>query len=286
VGQVARADSHLICSRRAFASGDFFCGEIGSHAARARLEAALALQPVRTISFADRIHAMKLETVRALVTGGSSGIGREIASQLIARGGKVVICGRDEAKLKRAADEIGAVAVRADVSNEADAIAAVRQTIETFDDYNVLVNNAGFGAFAPLLDTSVDEIERVFATNVVGAMVVARESARHFAAKQKGNIINISSSAGRRGFAGGTAYVASKFALSGMTECWRAELRKHNVRVMQINPSEVQTEFFAGRPFSERKLRAVEIAQAALSMLEMDDRGFVTELSVWATNPD
>ena len=85
---------------------------------------------------------------------------------------------------------------------------------------------------------------------------------------------------------GGTAYVASKFALSGMTECWRAELRKHDIRVMQINPSEVQTDFFRGRPHSERKLRAAEIAHAALSMLEMDDRGFITELSVWATNPD
>ena len=71
-----------------------------------------------------------------------------------------------------------------------------------------------------------------------------------------------------------------------MTECWRAELRKHDIRVMQINPSEVQTDFYRGRPLSERKLRAAEIAHAALSMLEMDDRGFITELSVWATNPD
>lgn len=229
---------------------------------------------------------MKIETVRALVTGGSSGIGKEIARQLVARGGQVVICGRDEAKLHAAAKEIGATAVHADVSVEADAIAAVKTTIETLGDYNVLINNAGFGTFAPLLDTSVEEMERVFATNVIGAMVVARESARYFKQKNGGNIVNLSSSAGRRGFANGTAYVASKFAVSGMTECWRAELRKHNVRVMQVNPSEVQTEFFASRPFSERKLRAEEIAHATLSMLEMDDRGFITELSVWATNPD
>jgi 3-oxoacyl-[acyl-carrier protein] reductase len=64
-------------------------------------------------------------------------------------------------------------------------------------------------------------------------------------------------------------------------------LRKHDIRVMQINPSEVQTEFHrGGRALSDRKLRAEEIAHAALSMLEMDDRGFITELSVWATNPD
>ena len=230
---------------------------------------------------------MKLSDVRALVTGGSSGIGFEIARQLKEKGAQVVICGRDEAKVIEAAKNIGAHGIRADVSAEADAIALVRKTIEILPDYNVLINNAGFGSFAPLLDTDLAEMQRLFATNVFGAMVVARESARHFVSRSRGNIINISSSAGVRGFAGGTAYAASKFAVSGMTECWRAELRKHDIRVMQINPSEVQTEFSRGnRPPSERKLRATEIAHAALSMLEMDDRGFITELSVWATNPD
>jgi 3-oxoacyl-[acyl-carrier protein] reductase len=230
---------------------------------------------------------MKLSDVRALVTGGSSGIGFEIARQLKMKSADVVICGRDAAKVKKASAMIAAHGIRADVSVEADAVELVRRTIERLPDYNVLINNAGFGSFAPLVDTDLGEMQRLFATNVFGAMVVARESARHFISRKRGNIINISSSAGMRGFAGGTAYAASKFAVSGMTECWRAELRKHDIRVMQINPSEVQTEFFGGdRPPSDRKLRATEIAHAALSMLEMDDRGFITELSVWATNPD
>ncbi len=230
---------------------------------------------------------MKLSDVRALVTGGSSGIGFEIARQLKEKGGQVVICGRDEAKVAEAAKKIGVHGVRADVSVEAEVIALIGKTVELFSDYNVLINNAGFGSFAPLVDTDLAGMQHLFATNVFGAMMVARESARHFISRKRGNIINISSSAGKRGFAGGTAYAASKFAVSGMTECWRAELRKHDIRVMQINPSEVQTDFFrGGRPPSERKLRATEIAHAALSMLEMDDRGFITELSVWATNPD
>jgi len=230
---------------------------------------------------------MKLSDVRALVTGGSSGIGLEIARQLRQSGAEVVLCGRDEGKASAAAATIGAHAVRADVSVEADAIALVQRTIELMPDYNVLVNNAGFGSFAPLLETDLAETQRVFATNVFGALVVGRESARHFVSRKRGNIINMSSSAGVRGFAGGTAYCGSKFALSAMTECWRAELRKHDVRVMQINPSEVQTDFFrGGRPESDRKLRALEIAHAALAMLAMDDRGFITDLSVWATNPD
>ena len=229
---------------------------------------------------------MKIDKVRALVTGGSSGIGREIARAIVERGGEVVICGRDRAKLEAAAGEIGAQAIAADVAVESDAVRLVAAAIEQLGDYNVLINNAGFGTFAPLLETDLGEMQRIFATNVFGAMIVARESARYFVSKRRGTIINISSSAGRRGFAGGTAYAASKFALTAMTECWRAELRKSNVRVMQIDPSEVQTEFFQGRSFSERKLRASEIAHAAIAMLEMDDRGFITELAVWATNPD
>ncbi len=230
---------------------------------------------------------MKIESARALVTGGSSGIGFEIAKQLRQRGAEVVICGRDAAKLEKAAREIDVIPIVADVALEAEVIRLVAETIEKVGaGYNVLVNNAGFGSFAPLVETSLEEMERVFATNVFGAMVAGRESARHFVRQQAGNIINISSTAGGRGFAGGTAYCASKFALSGMTECWRAELRKSNVRVMQINPSEVQTEFFKARAFSERKLQSEEIAHAALAMLGMEDRGFITELAVWATNPD
>ena len=231
---------------------------------------------------------MDLKSARVLVTGGSSGIGLETAHQLRGRGAQVAICGRDAARVRRAADQIGALGIQADVSVEADVARLVQTVVDAFGGYDTLINNAGFGSFQPLVETELAEMQRVFATNVFGAMMVARESARHFIRQARGNIVNVASTAGQRGFAGGTVYSASKFALSAMTECWRAELRKHNIRVMQINPSEVQTAFFAGRerPQSERKLRSVEIAQAILSMLELDDRGFVTEISVWATNPD
>lgn len=231
---------------------------------------------------------MDLAKAHALVTGGSSGIGLETARHLRQRGARVAICGRDRSKLEKAAAEIDAVAIAADVSMEGDVVRLVQSAIEQLGGYDVLINNAGVGRPASLLDVKLEEMQRLFATNVFGAMLVARESARHFVAMEKGNIVNIASTAGRRGYAGGTAYAASKFALSGMTECWRAELRKHNIRVMQMNPSEVQTPFFAGRerPYSERKLHAADIAHAIIGMLEMDDRGFVPEMSVWATNPD
>ena len=229
---------------------------------------------------------MDLSKAIALVTGGSSGIGFATAHKLIAAGAKVAICGCDERKLARAADDLGALAIHADVAVERDVVAMVRRVVDELGDYNVLVNNAGFGSFAPLLETSLEEMQRLYATNVFGAMLVARESARHFVSKQFGNIVNVASTAGQRGFAGGTAYASSKFALHGLTECWRAELRKSNVRVMQINPSEVQTAFFRGRGYNPRKLQAEDIADAIAAMLAMDDRAFVTEMAVWATNPE
>ena len=128
----------------------------------------------------------------------------------------------------------------------------------------------------------------MLAVNVTGAMLVTREVVPHFIRQESGNIVNISSTAGLRGFAGGSAYAASKFALRGMTECWRQELRPHNVRVILINPSEVQTNFGRAAEPSQldpKKLTAGEIADTTVAALEIDDRGFIPEFSVWATNP-
>jgi 3-oxoacyl-[acyl-carrier protein] reductase len=155
---------------------------------------------------------------------------------------------------------------------------------------NVLINNAGYGKFELLVDMDLDLFRDIIETNVFGAMYMARECAKYMIQQNYGNIINISSTAVAKGSRGGSAYVASKGALKGMNDSWRAELRKNNIRVMLVNPSEVQTEFskVAGydRPKSDRKLRGEEIAAAIKGMLEMDDRGFTTELTVFATNPE
>jgi 3-oxoacyl-[acyl-carrier protein] reductase len=232
---------------------------------------------------------MDLKNAVALVTGGSSGIGQAIADALIEAGAKVAITGRDKVKLEAAAMAMGAHAIHADSSKEADAQRAVQETIAQFGDLDILINNAGLGVFKTLLDMDLASFEKTFSTNVTGAMLMGREAAKHFAEKKKGNIINIGSTASHRGAPNGTAYYASKFALRGMTECWRAELRKFNIRVMLVNPSEVITNFGAAAGFEQKdnpsKLRSEDIAHAVVGALQMNDRGFTTELTVFATNP-
>jgi 3-oxoacyl-[acyl-carrier protein] reductase len=232
---------------------------------------------------------MDLKQAVVLVTGGSSGIGRAIAQSLADAGARVAITGRNKERLAAAAAAIGAKAIEADVSVEADVTRTYRELIDTFGDLDVLVNNAGFGIFKPLTELAADDLDRVYATNVRGPMLMAREASRIFVARNRGNIVNIASTAALRGAPNGTAYYGSKFALRGMTECWRAELRKHNIRVFLVNPSEVLTSFASGAGLAQKegasKLRGEEIAHAVKGALEMDDRGFTPELSVFATNP-
>jgi 3-oxoacyl-[acyl-carrier protein] reductase len=233
---------------------------------------------------------MKLDNATVLVTGGTSGIGRSIAQSLLDAGARVAITGRNQERLQLTARSIDVLPIRADVGDEADVERTFVEVLEKFGHLDILVNNAGFGFFGPLVSMDRARFDAVFQTNVTGAMLMGREAAKHFISRGKGgHIVNIASTAALRGAANGTAYYGSKFALRGMTECWRAELRPHNVRVFLINPSEVITDFAAVAGFPQKenptKLRPEDVAHMVKAVLEMDDRGFTTELTMFATNP-
>lgn len=232
---------------------------------------------------------MELKGAVALVTGGSEGIGKAIAAALKAEDAVVTITGRREELLSSAANDLGVDSLAGDVGDETHAVRIVEAVIEKHGRLDILVNNAGYGVFKPLVEMELDELKGVYRTNVFGAFLMAREAARQFVKQGSGELINISSTSGLKGGRGSTAYSSSKFALRGMTECWRDELRRHNVRVMLVNPSEVLTEFAAkvGRDQaqSEKKLRSEEIADAIIGALKVDNRGFIPEFSVFATNP-
>lgn len=233
---------------------------------------------------------MDLSTARALVTGGGTGIGLATARRLVECGARVAISGRRPDVLARAARELGAHPVAGDVSRPGDAERMVAEAADALGGYDTLVNNAGLGRHGALVDLTADDMRHVWETNVLGATLVAQASARRFVAQGRGHIVNVASTAGSKGYAGGSAYASTKFALTGLTECWRAELRQFGIRVMQVNPSEVVTPFFeaagmGAQPDNPSKLHAEDIAHVITSMLALDDRGFVTEATLFATNP-
>ncbi len=224
-----------------------------------------------------------------IVTGGSSGIGKATARQLVSRGANVSITGRDMDKLEQAANEVGALAIHADVSTEAGIERTMKETLDAYGDLHGLINNAGHGWVRKVGDYTWQDFEDIYRTNVFGAAMMGQAAAQYFKDKQYGNIVNIASTAALKGYAGGGIYSTSKFALRGLTQCWQAELRPFNIRVIGVNPSEVTTAFAQPgrieRDEVSNKLRGEEIAHAIVSALEMDDRGFIPELTVHATNP-
>ena len=220
----------------------------------------------------------------ALVTGASAGIGAATVRALAAKGIEVIAVARRADRLEALAEETGATPIALDL-NDTDALYAALSSLEA----DILVNNAGYGMFKPLVDTTLDELKDMYQTNVFGTFLMAREAAKQFIKQGSGELINISSTSSLKGSSGRTAYGSSKFALRGMTECWRDELRRHDVRVMLVNPSEVMTDFAAKagveRERSDKKLRPKEIADAIVGALKVDARGFIPEFSVFATNP-
>ncbi|MDQ3194463.1 MAG: SDR family oxidoreductase [Bacteroidota bacterium] len=232
---------------------------------------------------------MKIQGSKILITGGNSGIGKAAAKLLSENGANVAITGRDKTRLEKAAKEINALAIHTDVSKEEDVELTYKIFLEKFGGLDCLINNAGIGEFPTIDEVTIEAFMKVYSVNVFGAAMMAKKAAAIFKKQNKGNIINIASTASLKGFARGTIYSSSKFALRGMTECWQAELRPFNIRVMQINPSEVTTAF-GSKERTERdevanKLTSDEIAFTIMSVLEMDDRGMIPEVTVWASNP-
>tara|TARA_B110000483_G_scaffold84541_1_gene104817 strand:+ start:447 stop:1151 length:705 start_codon:yes stop_codon:yes gene_type:complete len=226
---------------------------------------------------------------KILITGGSSGIGKATAIELAENGATVCITGRDKDKLENVASKINAIPIHFDVSKYNSIAVKTLDAFHSMGGMDVLINNAGIGEFAKLEDIKMNHFENMFATNVFGLTMLTQEVVKFFKTQQHGTVINIGSSAATSGFSSGSVYCASKFALRGLTDCWRQELRKDNIRVILVNPSEVPTAFNNKerheRDEQENKLSSKEISHAIVSAINMDKRGFIPELNVWATNP-
>jgi short-subunit dehydrogenase len=204
-----------------------------------------------------------------IITGASAGIGRETAMLFAKEGCRLGLAARRKDRLEALAKEVKrsggeAVSVQTDVSEEEQVEQLVRQTTERFGRLDVLINNAGFGLFAKIQDTSVDELREIFATNFAGTFYAIKAVLPLMQRQKAGHIINVSSVAGKRGFPLSGAYCATKFAMNGLTESLRTELRGSGIDVSLVMPVGTATDFFTvAKNKSDRPSVPLGIVQSA-----------------------
>ena len=223
---------------------------------------------------------------RFLVTGGSQGIGAAIVQAARNAADEVVFTGRNQELIDRVAQETGAHGLQADVSVGDDNARAIEVSREVMGGIDVLVNNAGYGYMAQIGEIDMDAMKTMFDTNLFGLVDLTNRVVPMMKSQGGGDIINIASTSGMKGHAHGTAYSASKWAVRGLSQCWQAELRPHDIRVICVCPSEVQTAWGGkvGRN-NPNKLYASDIADAILSAISAERRALWPEFAVFATNP-
>lgn len=154
---------------------------------------------------------------------------------------------------------------------------------------DILVNNAGTGKFAKFLDLEPAEWEQIVKVNLFGVYYVTRAFLPDMIERKTGDIINISSSAGLKGNALTSAYIASKFGLIGLSDSLMQEVRKHNIRVTTLMPSTVATELAIDNKLTdgnpEKVMQPEDFAELIIAQLKLNRRVFVKDAGIWSTNP-
>jgi 3-oxoacyl-[acyl-carrier protein] reductase len=227
-----------------------------------------------------------MEPRRFLVTGGSQGIGAAIVAHARKAGHQVVFTGRDAKLLRETAASTSAISLAADVAKPEDNERTVVFCKEQMGGIDVLINNAGYAYRAEIGALDLAAMRAMFDVNVFGLVDITNRVVPLMKAQGQGDIINIASTSGMKGGATSTAYGGSKWAVRGISQCWQAELRPHDIRVVCVNPSEVQTNFGgrSGRN-NPNKLYADDIAATIMDALALPRRVFWPEVTVFATNP-
>ena len=237
---------------------------------------------------------MELKNKRAIITGGSRGLGKATALAFAKLGIDVAITGRNEEKLIATTSEIKALGVNAiyevfDVGSYDEVKKGIKNIITNLGGVDILVNNAGVAAFGNLNDMEVDVWENMIRINVLGMYYVTKEVLPYLIDKNEGDIINVSSTAGLNGNPGISAYSASKFAVIGLSESLMKEVRKNNIRVNTLTPSTIASDMTLelgitdGNP--DKVLQPEDFAQLIVAGLQLPRRAMMANASLWSTNP-
>ena len=230
----------------------------------------------------------------ALITGGTKGIGYGIAQSLIEEGIHVAITSRNEAAAIEVAKQLNlksksgakAIGVKADVRDYSSQQRAVQYVLKIFGQLDINIANAGLGHFGSIEDLSVEQWQETIDTNLTGVFYSIKSSVA--ALKQsKGYFITISSLAGTNFFAGGSAYNASKFGVTGFTQAVMLDLRKHDIKVSTIMPGSVATHFNGNNPDASNawKIQIEDIGELVVDLLKMNPRTLPSKIEVRPTMP-
>lgn len=237
---------------------------------------------------------MDLRDRVALVTGGSSGIGRAVATALGGAGCRIAICARTEDDLERTAEWLAAegvevLALPADVSREEDVDRLAETVADEMGGPDILVNNAGTARFGRFDELDVRDFDEVFGVNVRGLFLVSRAVVPGMMKRGEGVIVNVASLAGKNAFAGGAVYAASKHAVMGLSRCMMLDLREHGIRVLTVCPGSVDTSFFDEQdrfdPDRGSILMPETVADLVVHAVRLSDRGTVSEVEIRPVDP-
>lgn len=214
----------------------------------------------------------------AIITGGSLGIGLAAVRAFAAKGIKVAAVARDLGRLQQAIAGIeGTVAIAADVSNEADVVRAVGETMRRFGRLDILLNSAGVSMSAKdrLVDTTSEEWHRIVDINLTGTYLMCRETLPHLQKSPAAYVLNVQSTGAWRANAGVSLYAASKFGVRALTEALIEEYRNSNVRITSVSPGPVATNIWSHKrepPAAELRARMMPAADIADIFVWLLDR--------------
>ncbi|RZL48303.1 MAG: SDR family oxidoreductase [Pedobacter sp.] len=227
----------------------------------------------------------------AVITGGSKGIGYAVAESLLKEGYCVAITSRTIESANQAASKLVAhgdvLAIEADVKNFQSQQDAINLVLQKWGQIDVLIANAGVGNFASIEELTLEDWQETIDTNLTGVFYSIKASLDAIK-KTKGYLITISSLAGTNFFAGGSAYNASKFGLTGFTQAVMLDLRKHGIKVSTIMPGSVATYFNDHEPDQDKdswKIQPEDLGELVVSMLKMPARTLPSKIEIRPTTP-
>jgi len=232
----------------------------------------------------------RLEGRTAIVTGGSKGIGKAIAFALGSEGADLVLSARTGKDLDTTVEEfkrsgISARAISCDVSAEQQVNALVESAVSSLGRIDILVNNAGMGVFKPVVEMTAQDFDTMWGVNMRGVFLATHAVLPHMIKAGSGQIVNISSLAGKNSFKGGAGYCATKWGLRGFASSLMLEVRDHNIRVVTVFPGSVETAFSSGGKKGRNITQPEDVAEAVLFAVTAPQRSMFSEIDVRPTRP-